>query len=257
MTARRHPAHRTLLGLSTCLVLGASSLLAACGSSGSTEDSAAKADASTSTTVARPELRGDRYCEVLLITMNAGSATGEVWNTYPLNDCPQATWETLDAKAIATENNVPIAKLNGPRYWLMNSVEKVGGVAELPKKDFGGLEMYRQATVEIGSLLEAAKPYLPHAVNRTAAFIYDAGQRIYELRTTDGTTYVMQTYSVQIDPTLTEAQLTDLGSRLKVPEGWTYSSRILDSQFRIETATTAAHVLQDELGNSYSEIVKN
>ena len=257
MTARRHPAHRTLLGLSTCLVLGASSLLAACGSSGSTEDSAAKADASTSTTVARPEMRGDRYCEVLLITMNAGSATGEVWNTYPLNDCPQATWETLDAKAIATENNVPIAKLNGPRYWLMNSVEKVGGVAELPKKDFGGLEMYRQATVEIGSLLEAAKPYLPHSVNRTAAFIYDAGQRIYELRTTDGTTYVMQTYSVQIDPTLTEAQLTDLGSRLKVPEGWTYSSRILDSQFRIETATTAAHVLQDELGNSYSEIVKN
>lgn len=117
--------------------------------------------------------------------------------------------------------------------------------------------MYRQATVEIGSLLEAAKPYLPHSVNRTAAFIFDAGQRVYELTAPDGTTYVMQTYSVQIDPTLTEAQLTDLGSRLKVPEGWTYSSRILDSQFRIETATTAAHVLQDELGNSYSEIVKN
>jgi hypothetical protein len=258
MTAPRIPTRRALLGIGACLALGASSLLAACGSSGSTEDSAAKADESTSTTTAAPrQIRGDRYCEVLLITMNAGSATGEVWNTYPLNDCPQATWDTLDAKAIATENNVPIAKLNGPRYWLMSSVEKVGGVADLPKKDFGGLEMYRQATVEIGSLLEAAKPYFPHAVNRTAAFTYDAGARVYELHTPEGANYVMQTYSVQIDPTLTEAQLTDLGGRLKLPEGWTYSSRLLDAPLKVQTATTAAHVLQDELGNSYSELVNN
>ncbi len=258
MTARRLPTRRTLLGLGACLALGASSLLTACGtsnSSGSLEDSSA--DASTTTVAAAKQIRGDRYCEVLLITMNAGSATGEVWNTYPLNDCPQATWDTLDAKAIATENNVPIAKLNGPRYWLMNTVEKVGGVADLPKKDFGGLAMYRQATVEIGSLLEAAKPYFPHSVNRTAAFTYDAGARVYELHTPEGANYVMQTYSVQIDPTLTEAQLTDLGTRLKLPEGWTYTSQILDAPLKVQTATTAAHVLQDELGNSYSELVTN
>jgi len=199
-------------------------------------------------------MRGDRYCEVLLITMNAGLATGEVWNTYPLNDCPQATWDTLDPKAIATENNVPFARLNGPRYWLMNSVEKVGGVADLPKKDFGGLEMYRQATVEIGSLVDAMKPYTPHEVNRTAAFTYDAGARVYELTTADGTVFVMQTYSVQIDPTLTEAQLTDLGSRLTLPEGWTYSSKVLDAPLTVATGSTAAHVLQDGLGNSYSEL---
>jgi hypothetical protein len=257
MAEPRIPTRRALIGLGLALAFGASSLLAACGSSGSSgslEDSSA--DAST-TTAAPRQIRGDRYCEVLLITMNAGSATGEVWNTYPLNDCPQATWDTLDAKAIAAENNVPIAKLNGPRYWLMNSVEKVGGVADLPKKDFGGLEMYRQATVEIGSLLEAAKPYFPHSVNRTAAFTYDAGARVYELHTPEGANYVMQTYSVQIDPTLTEAQLTDLGGRLKLPEGWTYTSQILDAPLKVQTATTAAHVLQDELGNSYSELVTN
>lgn len=253
MTAHRIPTRRTLLSLGACLALGASSLLAACGSS---SDSAAKADESTTSTSAAPRnMRGDRYCEVLLITMNDGSASGEVWNTYPLNDCPQATWDTLDAKAIATENNVPIAKLNGPRYWLMNSVEKAGGVADLPKKDFGGLEMYRQATVEIGSLLQASKPYLTHSVNRTAAFTFDAGARVYELHSPEGATFVMQTYSVQIDPTLTEAQLTDLGPRLTLPEGWTYSSRILDTPLKVQTATTAAHVLQDDLGNSYSEVV--
>ena len=69
--------------------------------------------------------------------MKADLATGEVWNTYPLNDCPQATWRAIDAKKLATENNVPIAMLNGPRYWLMNSVEKAGGEVDLPKKNFG------------------------------------------------------------------------------------------------------------------------
>lgn len=258
MTTHRIPPRRALLGLGLALSFSAMSVLAACGtsgSSGSLEDSSA--DASTTTIAAPTNMRGERYCEVLLITMNNGSATGEVWNTYPLNDCPQATWETLDAAAIATENNVPIARLNGPRYWLMNSVEKAGGVAELPRKDFGGLEMYRQATVEIGSLIEAAKPYQPRAVDRTASFNYDTGARIYELTTAEGATYVMQTYSVQNDPTLTEAQLTDLGSRLALPEGWTYSSRILDAPLKVQTTTTAANVLQDDLGNSYSELVTN
>lgn len=259
MTARITAPRRTLLVLGACIALGASSVLAACGSS---SDSAKNTDGSTSstTTAAARNMRGERYCEVLLITLDRAltvdgpSATGEVWNSYPLNDCPQATWETLDAKAIATANSVPLAKLNGPRYWLMNSVEKVGGVADLPKRDFGGIEMYRQATVSIGPLLTASKPYTLHEVNRSAAFTFDAGQRVYELRSAEGMRFVMQTYSVQIDPTLTEAQLTDLGSRLALPAGWTYSSRILDAPLRVETGTTAAHVLQDELGNSYSEV---
>jgi hypothetical protein len=238
---------RTLLGLGICLTLWVSSLLAGCG--GSSDVSASQ-----------KTLRGDRYCEVLLVSVNAGLATGEVWNTYPLNDCPQGTWSTLNAANLAIENKVPRVVLNGPRYWLMNSVEKAGGTVDLPKKNFGGLEMYRQATVELGPVaqLGSAKPYVPSQVDRSATFIYDAGARVYELRATDGATYVMQTYSAQIDPTLTEAQLTDLGSRLKLlPAGWTYSSRILESSLKVETVTSVARVLQDELGNSYSELVKN
>ena len=40
-------------------------------------------------------------------------------------------------------------------------------------------------------------------------------------------------------------------------EGWTYSSRILDTAPKAQTATTAVHVLNDELGNSCSEGAKN
>ena len=104
--------------------------------------------------------------------MKAGLATGEVWNTYPLNDCPQATWKAIDAKKLATENNLPIAMLNGPRYWLMNSVEKAGGEVDLPKKNFGGLEMYRQATVELGLATELAKPAKPYVLGQSFGNIH-------------------------------------------------------------------------------------
>ena len=194
---------------------------------------------------ARPEkligdMRGVRYGEVLAVYLRDHGLEAEVFGTQLLNDCPQAVWATLDATAIAAENGVPIARLNGPRYWLMNSVEKVGGVADLPMKEFGGLGMYRQATVAIGPLATAATPYVPRPVSRSTVFVFDAGQRVYELRAPDGRTFVMQTYSVQIDPSLTEAKLTDLGARLNLPAGWTYSSRILDTTMRVETTSPPA-----------------
>jgi hypothetical protein len=42
-----------------------------------------------------------------------------------------------------------------------------------------------------------------------------------------------------------------------MPERWTCSSQIIDPELKIQTATTAVHLLRDELGNSCSEFVKN
>jgi len=213
--------------------------------------------ASTSTmatTAAGGSLRAKRYCEVLLVQLADGNATADVYNSFPLNDCPDALWTELDATAIAASEGAPIAVLNGPRFWLMDRIEKAGDVTELPKKDFGGIEMYRQASVSIGSMADAATPYLPHEVDRASVFIFDAGQTVYELTDPEGTAYVMQTWSQQKDPTLAEADLADLGSKLQLPAGWAYRSRTLTEPLRIDTTTVAAAVLQDDLANSYSQI---
>jgi len=42
-----------------------------------------------------------------------------------------------------------------------------------------------------------------------------------------------------------------------LPECWTSSSQIIDAAFNVQAVTTAVHVLQDYLGNSCSEFVKN
>ncbi len=89
-------------------------------------------------------------------------------------------------------------------------------------------------------------------MDRDTVFGCRAGRRVYELHAPTGATYVMQSWSQQIDPTRTEQELRALGSRLTLPTGWSYTTRTLTASLRIVTTNTPALVLQDKLGNSYS-----
>jgi hypothetical protein len=192
---------------------------------------------------------GKRYGEVLLIAAAQAGAEATVYNTFPLNNCPAELWDKLDAKAIAEENGAAAALLNGPRYWLMSSIGKVGRES-LERKAFGGLEMLRQATVQLSSMNPA--PYNINRVDRKAVFTFDEGREIYELVDPDGSRWVMQTYSQTVDKTLTLGDLPGLASRLSLPTGWRYEARTPTEPLTVDTTGRAACVTQDDLANSYS-----
>ncbi|CAN5505546.1 hypothetical protein BH11ACT7_BH11ACT7_25350 [soil metagenome] len=192
---------------------------------------------------------GKRYGEVLLVRVGADGPEATVYNTFPLNDCPGELWSKLDAPAIAADNDAVAALLNGPRYWLMSRIEK-DDATQQERKTFGGLEMLRQATVTLSSMNPA--PYSVNEVDRKAVFIYDAGQPIFELVDPQDRHWVMQTWSQTVDPALSLDDLPGLATRLTPPTGWTYRTRTLERELRIDTSTTKAHVLQDDQANSYS-----
>ncbi len=198
------------------------------------------------------DVRGKRYGEVLLVTAGIGSGNGPqaiVYNTFGLNDCPADLWSKLDPEALAKDHGAAAALLNGPRYWLMDSIEKdTSGRPEVAT--FGGIDMIRQATVGLASM--DAAPYRPNTVARKAVFVFDSGEPIFELLDPDGRHWVMQSWSRLIDPTLAYEDLAHLANRISLPEGWSYRTRVLDENLRIDTSTRAAQVLQDDLANSYS-----
>jgi hypothetical protein len=194
-------------------------------------------------------LSGKRYGEVLLVTPGEAGPQATVYNSYPLNDCPAELWSELDANVIATENGAATALLNGPRYWLMNSIDKASQAPRMVKT-FGGIDMLLQATVLLSAMDPA--PYSANQVHRHTVFTYDADEEIYELHDPALRRWVMQTWSQIVDPNLSRADLPGLGDRLELPEGWTYQSRKLTSALTIDTTTHAAQVLQDDLKNSYS-----
>jgi hypothetical protein len=114
------------------LLAGAAALamLAGCGATNETAAPTTDASGATTTASTKPavanNLRGKRYCEVLLVRVTNGRGVADVYNSYPLNACPSDLWTRLDPGAIAKKERFPIAILNGPRYWLMDTIEKSG-----------------------------------------------------------------------------------------------------------------------------------
>jgi hypothetical protein len=195
------------------------------------------------------DLSGKRYGEVLLVTPGEAGPQATVYNSFPLNDCPADLWSVLDPQAIAAENGAAAALLNGPRYWLMNAIEKEPQGPQVTKT-FGGIEMIQQAMVLLSSMNPA--PYTVNKVSRNTVFVFNAGEEVYELIDPDAQTWVMQTWSQVADPNLSRADLPGLASRLNLPDGWTYRSRVLTEPLRVDTRARPAHVTQDDLTNSYS-----
>jgi hypothetical protein len=192
---------------------------------------------------------GKRYGEVLLVRTTESGPEATVYNTFPLNDCPEELWDALDAQAIARENHATLALLNGPRYWLMSSIGKQTR-DDQERRSFGGLEMIRQATVKLSSMNPA--PYNVNRVDRKAVFVFDSGREIYELIDADERHWVMQTYSQTVDRDLALDDLPALAARLSLPDGWRYEARTPSAPLRVDTRTTDACVTQDDLANSYS-----
>lgn len=201
--------------------------------------------------MAQQDVFGKRYGEVLLVRMSENGPEATVYNTFPLNDCPAPLWDALDADALAKENGAVAALLNGPRYWLMSRIGKRPGEPQ-PTAVFGGIEMIKQATVQMSSNNPA--PYSVNQVDRKAVFTFDAGRPVFELVDPDGRRWVMQTWSQVVDKSLTLEDLPELGARLHLPDGWHYETRTLTEPLVVDTTGRKANVLQDDLTNSYSLI---
>lgn len=201
----------------------------------------------------RDNLRGARYGEIVVVTGGPFSFTGRVYNTLGLNDCPEAEWKALNPAAIKKQFRARAVLLNGPRYFLMDrsSLANPGGVGT-----FGELQARLLAEVKLplSTILRGkAKPYTETTVKRTSEYLYRKGRPVYELLAPDGRHYVMQTYARIVDPNLSESDLATLDRHLKLPKGWKYRVRTLDKDLVLR-ADGEAHVLQDDLANTYQRV---
>jgi hypothetical protein len=196
------------------------------------------------------DVRGKRYGEILMVKSGDEGLFAEVYNTFTLNDCPQEQWEALDLVVIAQTEGALLAVANGPRFWLVDTIEK-SGPRNPDVHDFGGISMARAAILHLGTAGVDTSPYSGRRVARTAMFHFDEDSEVYELVDHDGAVYVMQSWCTAVDPHLAEPDLPPLGDRLHVPAGWTYRCRQLDEPLNVMTTTEDAVVLQDELRNSY------
>lgn len=209
---------------------------------------------------------GLRYCEVLAVEVNGTHAIVKVYNTMGLNDCPSTLWDALTPViALAAVPSANQARLNGPRYWLMDVAGATdpeplfpGHLTEL--KTFGGIDMRLGGQI-VFSLGEAMSgkigvPYNWVQVSRKTNWTWNQGSTGYFLVDGSGNRFIMQSYSQMVDKNLTETDLPNLASKLtKLPAGWAFQAVKLDKPVNVTSGDLKFGVaLSDELANTYSAV---
>ncbi|MCD2173213.1 hypothetical protein [Rhizobium sp. C4] len=198
-----------------------------------------------------------RYCEILTLNRNGLKAKATVYNTIGFNDCPASAWNGIDKKAATKQLGADGLDMNGPRYWLIDGIKGKGVSATGKTITVNGIEMGERATLDVSlkQALGGRKLYSPNEVKRETVFTFRAGKPVFELKDPEGNVYRMQSYSQIVNKKETLEDLAGLGAKLKLPKGWTYSTRVLDKDYDL-LATGLAYVVQDDFQNTYQRLPK-
>lgn len=158
------------------------------------------------------DIRGMRYCEILLIFDHGV----DIYNTSASDGCPEDKWKAMDIHTIATEHGANAAQLNGPKFWAPDAQTiKLGET-----KTFGGIDARYAATIPSSALgaEQGSDAYAHFTSSKKQTLIFKAGQPVYQLVDVDGNAYVLNAYGSGVingDP-------ANLATQLSPAKGWSF-----------------------------------
>jgi len=216
-------------------------------------------DGTGATVMRLDHLNNYRYCEVFLIGGNpiTKDLQGAVYNTTDLNNkvnpqdsCSDDMWAKVDPETLKKQYDVLGVFKNGPRFWMYDWIELPVGA----QREFDGLQARWFAQVQLPKEFgkKGSTFYNPTTVHRASKQGYAKGQTIFILDDPSGTPWIMQASSRIVDPTLSYADLPNLGKKLKLAPGWKYRSKVLDQDLTLQAINGVARIVQDDLENTYN-----
>ena len=207
------------------------------------------------------EMRGFPYGEILV--SNSAKGWSHAFDLVAYNTLMFGVdldkWNAITEKDVQKQFNSIMVKLNGPRFWVMDTVDF--GKSTLVDSSItyiGGLKMVvvgvpRASLWDIFCKLVFGdvNTYAERAVVRKTTYVFKAGRLIYTLTSPEGKQYVMQSGSAQYNP-LNIDSLQDLGSKLKLPAGWKYRVIRLEKDLYVTAKDAIGRIVNDEFFNTYS-----
>ena len=198
--------------------------------------------------------RGYAQGEIFLMRGAGGHLAALVFNTTGLNQCPPEQFDAIDVDTLAKETGSDAVWKNPRRFWMMDHLT-IALVGE--PREFQGLDV--QLRGEDGDARRTSprkrearrrSTYRPSQIRRVTTYEFLAGSPVFLLRSPEGVTWVMQTYTNHKAADLTEADLPNLGERLTLAEGWEFEAKTLDRDLVLDT-NGLAHIVADDLENMY------
>jgi hypothetical protein len=208
-------------------------------------------------------LGGTRYTEILLIYGNGltKNVTAGVYNTVGMNgsaaengfdSSPAAILDPIDMEKVKKNHKALKSIKNGPRRWTIDYLGVEVGVV----RDFQGLDahwvMWFPLPPEM--LKGDNEPYTAMHANRDTSMGIRKGTRAYLLDDPDGNTWCMKSMSMVQVPDQKFEELKNLGSRLKLPDGWKFRSVVLKKDLVFTTDNGKTMITQDDIDNTYDRV---
>jgi len=179
----------------------------------------------------------------------------------PMGGCPADAFAALDGSKLAAALAAEAVFLNptpqiARRYWVMDELQvyRAGETA-----NFMGVAATWVGDVPPEQLRNAmSAPYVGVEMHLESRYVYKKGTSVFLLRPPNdnnhgGKTWVMQSYTTEVDAELTFEQLTDLHDKLKLPTGWTFEAHRLTKELTVDPRNNygTAHMVRDDLHNVY------
>jgi hypothetical protein len=193
-------------------------------------------------------LRGQRYCEVFVVTQENGRYVANVFNTIGVNDCPESCSSMLTSEYLiqnacnAGFSAVYGAYLNGPRYWAMDSIQSASSQQQ-PVVNIGCFSGRYVASYPTPSPSETSPaPYTERPIFRNTVYTFQGDKPMYFLSNPEGEWYIMQS-----------STSASLPPKPTLPAGWSFISGTCQQDLLL-TAPGQTVVLQDNLANTYQKL---
>jgi hypothetical protein len=208
--------------------------------------------------------RGKPHYEVLVMNRNADGpgGAGNYYNSLGLsfdvsNEEMDARFRALDPEKLKQEFGSDAVRFNGPRRFIANRFTAMafdGGKQTM----LGPIPMYVYGTFVVPDfdafIGGKQTPYRVTVSKRSTTFYFDAGEKVYDLITPEGTVFTMFSASLRVDANNTIDKLPTLGERLSLPEGWKFRIRTLEKELVLPATYDSEPpntIVLDQFENNY------
>lgn len=119
------------------------------------------------------------------------------------------------------------------------------------------IDAIRKGAWNIGNLVN--NTYSPFEVHSKIHYIWNIGTLSHSLIAPNGDRYILYAYTNEVAPDITRKSLVDLGSRLNLPQGWSYQSSLLTRTITVRPSANSgfnSSLIFDEFDNYYVRYVQ-
>ena len=188
-------------------------------------------------------------------------------STYRLQNCPASSMDKITSASAAAQlrtvssfttiikggahqqiMDINLTPISSEYFWVSNLRFSVLGQARISLK-----QLFDTTRLKNTKNLAGAS-YVPFRLYGETHYIWNTGSLVHRLVSPKGDTYLMTSFTQEVQPALTRDKLSSLDTLLRLPPGWKFENYFLDRTIVVRAGVennNSVEVLFDDLNNNY------